>query len=120
LSLDNGWQSRRGELLKNSDQLVAILRQQQAGGADETGATLDPATIEKAYQGLRRQYDARQGGWGSAPKFPQPMALEFLLRYHHTTDDARALEMVAQTLESMARGGIGACSLDSGSVTSLP
>ncbi|MEA3339695.1 MAG: thioredoxin domain-containing protein, partial [Chloroflexota bacterium] len=43
---------------------------------------------------------------GAAPKFPQPMALEFLLRYHHTTNDPRALEMVTRTLDAMARGGM--------------
>lgn len=59
-----------------------------------------------AYQALRRQFDPHHGGWGSAPKFPQPMTLEFLLRYHHATGDAHALEMVAQTLTAMARGGI--------------
>jgi len=105
-AIADGWQSRRGELLKNSDQLIEILKEQQAGTAGETGAALDAATIVMVYQGLRRQFDARQGGWGSAPKFPQSMALEFLLRYHHPTDDGRALEMVTQTLESMARGGI--------------
>src|SRR5690606_12369910 len=55
---------------------------------------------------LSEHFDARHGGWGAAPKFPQPMALEFLLRYHDTTGDAQALAMVTQTLEAMARGGI--------------
>ena len=55
---------------------------------------------------MQQRFDATHGGWGDAPKFPQPMALEFLLRYHHSTGNADALEMVTRTLEAMARGGM--------------
>src|SRR5262249_42431344 len=51
-------------------------------------------------------YDARQGGFGGAPKFPPSMALEFLLRQHARTGDAGCLDMAAHTLEAMARGGM--------------
>ena len=46
------------------------------------------------------------GGWGDAPKFPQPMALEFLLRAHHTTGEPDVLKMVTRALEAMAYGGM--------------
>ena len=55
---------------------------------------------------MHRAFDHAHGGWGDGPKFPQPMALEFLLRYHATTGDPQALALVTQTLEAMARGGI--------------
>ncbi|WP_070195430.1 thioredoxin domain-containing protein, partial [Streptomyces oceani] len=66
-------------------------------GAEELGTAL---------YGLRREFDAEYGGFGGAPKFPPPMALEFLLRHHARTGSAEALEMVEVTCAAMARGGI--------------
>ena len=48
----------------------------------------------------------RHGGWGGAPKFPQPMTIEFLLREHVRTGDERPLAMARRTLDAMADGGI--------------
>ena len=55
---------------------------------------------------LQSDFDPRSGGFGTAPKFPPSMVLEFLLRHHARTGDAEALEMVRQTCEAMARGGM--------------
>ena len=65
-----------------------------------------PSVLDAAYQGLRAEFDARHGGLGRAPKFPQPMAFDFLLRYWRRRDVPEALQMVRQTLTRMARGGI--------------
>jgi uncharacterized protein YyaL (SSP411 family) len=62
--------------------------------------------MHSAFRAVQQGFDRANGGWGGAPKFPQPMVLEFLLRYHHSTGNAGALEMVTQTLEAMARGGM--------------
>ena len=51
-------------------------------------------------------FDTKNGGWGGAPKFPQPMVLDCLLRYHHRTGDEAALAAVEQSLQHMADGGI--------------
>ncbi|MBN1920361.1 MAG: thioredoxin domain-containing protein [Anaerolineae bacterium] len=104
-AITEAWNGRRNELLEGGERLTQALREQAAGAADEEGA-LSTATLEQAYHVLRRSFDATHGGWGSAPKFPQPMILEFLLRYHYSTGDPEALHMVTHTLESMARGGI--------------
>jgi len=56
--------------------------------------------------GLEGGFDARHGGWGGAPKFPQPMTIEFLLRLHVKSGDARPLAMARRTLDAMAAGGI--------------
>jgi hypothetical protein len=55
---------------------------------------------------LARQYDQSHGGFGSAPKFPPSMVLEFLLREHARTGEPRPLDMVIGTCEAMARGGM--------------
>jgi hypothetical protein len=66
----------------------------------------DPDLIAAAASELKRSHDPKHGGFGGAPKFPQPMALEFLLRHHHVTGDAESLAIVERTLDGMARGGV--------------
>jgi uncharacterized protein YyaL (SSP411 family) len=106
LAVTSAWQNRRQELVNSSKELVEIIERQSAISTNSTPETLDPGTLKAAFENLWQRFDRAHGGWGDAPKFPQPMALEFLLRYHHTTGDALALQMVTQTLEAMARGGM--------------
>ncbi|MBU1661266.1 MAG: thioredoxin domain-containing protein, partial [Chloroflexi bacterium] len=105
LSVSDAWQNHRQELISDGRQLVETIRHQ---GKIHQGpaAALNSATLESAFREIGQSFDHVHGGWGGAPKFPQPMTLEFLLRYHHTTGESRALEMVTQTLEAMARGGM--------------
>ena len=70
-----------------------------------TGA-LDESVLHSAYNQLATNFDYQNGGVGSAPKFPQAMTLEVLLRYHAHGHNDRALSMLELTLEKMARGGI--------------
>ena len=51
-------------------------------------------------------FDPVNGGWGGAPKFPQPMTIEFLLRRHVASGDPEPLEAMLRSLEAMAAGGI--------------
>jgi len=106
----DGWQNRRQELVESGQRLVAALEQQSTIGGSVGDLRpiedLNPATVESAFRYLLNRFDRVHGGWGDAPKFPQPMALEFLLRYHHLTGAPRALHMVSQTLEAMAHGGM--------------
>jgi uncharacterized protein YyaL (SSP411 family) len=68
--------------------------------------TLGPSLVERAYRALAQEYDARYGGFGGAPKFPQVMALDTVLRYWARTRTAFALEIVQNSFRAMARGGI--------------
>ena len=61
---------------------------------------------DRAVDGLRAQYDAAWGGFGSAPKFPHSMALDALLRTHARSGDADILQIVTNSLDAMASGGI--------------
>ena len=70
-----------------------------------TGA-LDESILHHAYNQLATNFDYQNGGVGSAPKFPQAMTLEILLRYYAHGHNDRALSMLDLTLEKMARGGI--------------
>ncbi|HET7676367.1 MAG TPA: thioredoxin domain-containing protein [Candidatus Limnocylindrales bacterium] len=67
---------------------------------------LDARALDQAMIGLERTFDARNGGWGGAPKFPAPMIVELLLRLHLRSGDGRPLAMARRTLDAMAAGGI--------------
>jgi uncharacterized protein YyaL (SSP411 family) len=98
------YRSRRGEVVEAGKQLLG---QMQQGERLRSSATLlTDGTLFSAYQALSGEFDAREGGMGRAPKFPQPMNWEFLLRFWKRTGNARALEMARLTLTKMARGGM--------------
>ena len=78
-----------------------------------TAATaINPMPLDSARQLLERSFDATDGGFGAAPKFPHPTNIERLLRHwarsqgNGGTGDRRALHMAVFTLEKMARGGL--------------
>ena len=62
--------------------------------------------LDAATAGIAASFDAANGGWGGAPKFPQPMTIEYLLRRHVATGDEHALAIALRSLEAMADGGI--------------
>jgi len=74
----------------------------------DTSEVVDREIYLRAYGVMENNFDQKNGGFGSYPKFPQPMVLEFLLRYYNTDKlgNARALDMVNATLNNMSRGGI--------------
>jgi uncharacterized protein YyaL (SSP411 family) len=106
LAVVDAWRNRRQELISGSARVVEAITPQSSAGADSQPEALQRDTIESAYRGLRQGFDHTRGGWGTAPKFPQPMAIEFLLRHHYQTGSDEALRMATQTLDAMARGGI--------------
>ena len=69
-------------------------------------AGLDPETAAAAASTLTSSFDRVNGGWGQAPKFPQPMALEFLLARYVSHGDEQARVVVEKSLDRMAAGGI--------------
>jgi uncharacterized protein len=98
------YRTRRGEVDHTAANLLESLEQSMAlqGPSD----SLDPSILDDAFGGLASRYDGRHGGFGGAPKFPQPMSLEVLLRHHARTGDEQSLRMVVHTLRQMARGGM--------------
>jgi uncharacterized protein YyaL (SSP411 family) len=105
-AIAKAWQDRRDELVQGGRQLAQALRAQAMVASATGSAALEPDTLHAAFHGLAQRFDGTHGGWGNAPKFPQPMVLEFLLRYHVVTGSQQALQMVTQTLDKMARGGM--------------
>ncbi len=97
------WTDRRDEVLSTSNRIVHALRTALVAGSPQS---LGPAELRQAADRLGEHYDHARGGYGSAPKFPPSMVLEFLLRHHARTGSAEALRQVTGTCEAMARGGI--------------
>jgi len=106
------WEGRRGDLLTSAEQIVGALDQIASESPDLPGflgslaGELGEGTLKTAYEQLSRSFDEQYGGFGTAPKFPTPHNLMFLLRYWRRTGDERALGMVEKTLHAMRRGGI--------------
>ncbi len=108
------WRERREDIRKQNAQLrdffAALEPPIRNEGIRTKPSTIDPRTsplvLRTLYTELERQYDARHGGFGGAPKFPHPTSLEFLLRYHARTQQPGAVEMLRHTLTAMAHGGI--------------
>jgi uncharacterized protein YyaL (SSP411 family) len=97
------WRDRRDEALRQGQALTrAIARQAEVPASDEP---LGEAVLRAAFDGLRRGFDETWGGIGGAPKFPQPMTWEFVLRCHlRGLPDAGT--MARRTLDRMAAGGM--------------
>ncbi|MFC8296711.1 thioredoxin domain-containing protein [Micromonospora orduensis] len=103
-SVTTAWKDQREEVLRQGAAVVEAI-----GGAQAVAgptAPLDAALLDAAAATLAGEYDATNGGFGGAPKFPPHMNLLFLLRQHQRTADPRSLEIVRHTAEAMARGGI--------------
>jgi len=96
------WKDDRAKLIKSSDQITAQL---SASGSD-AASSLQPVVLEQTFQRMQRSFDAQHGGFDGAPKFPRPVALEFLMRYGKDQDSPEALTMTGTTLKAMAAGGL--------------
>ena len=103
-SVADAWHGRREELLQSAVDILGELR--RTGLADTSAGNFSEALSERAYHSFLNSFDAKNGGFGGAPKFPAAMAMEFLLRYYNRTGDTKALEMVETTARKMANGGI--------------
>ncbi len=103
-SIAEAFRERRDELETSAQEMVTELKRLSV--VEASGGVLSTEMLDSAFTSFQRTFDAVNGGFGGAPKFPAAMSLEFLLRYHHRTGDDKALAMVEYTLEKMARGGI--------------
>jgi uncharacterized protein YyaL (SSP411 family) len=105
-AIDDAWRTERDGLVDRSEQITRLL------ATPSTASAILPSErdMEAAVDAVAATFDPSFGGFGRAPKFPQPSTLEFLLRYavlRPGTERARnALAMVVGTLDHLSRGGI--------------
>lgn len=104
LGVADTWQNQQNEVQQSAVDVTRIIQQaSDVGGKSEI---LDTELFTKAMYNLTQRFDQTWGGFGEAPKFPQPMVIEFLLREYVRSGDAYALEMAELTLQKMAHGGM--------------
>ncbi|MFW5735008.1 MAG: thioredoxin domain-containing protein [Oceanidesulfovibrio sp.] len=103
----DAWKTRRTEVEDSAGQITGHLRAFAAGDLSEKAEGLiGESEMEKAYTLLAQRYDSQWGGFGSAPKFPSPHVLLFLLRMWARHGKADGLDMVEKTLAAMRAGGM--------------
>ncbi len=96
-AIHEAWKHRRQEVLDSAAQIVAALA--DIGGVPERH---EKVNYRAAVQTVLDDFDAIHGGFGGAPKFPNPMVLDALL----VKGEPASLDVVQRTLDAMARGGI--------------
>ena len=104
--IQDAWVNNRDQLNTTSEQVMGFLEQSSTATLSAEAVSLDEALLAKAHAALRSSFDASQGGFGGAPKFPTPHKPRFLLRWALREKDTHAEEMVRTTLDKMAGGGI--------------
>ncbi|MCG6950571.1 MAG: thioredoxin domain-containing protein [Acidobacteria bacterium] len=97
------WRTDRDSIHGTSERIASALERTEGRA---TNGTLDRSTVDTAFSQFADRFDATNGGFGSAPKFPSPHNLVFLTRYWRRTGNQHALAMVAKTLERMRLGGV--------------
>ncbi|MDQ6831914.1 MAG: thioredoxin domain-containing protein [Chloroflexota bacterium] len=105
-SVATAYDEKQDDIARN----VAALRDHLHTGlqfaGQPSGETMTIAALDTAMEAIATEFDWVNGGFRGAPKFPQPMILDFLLRQHVRTGSAQALDMAERTLQKMARGGL--------------
>jgi uncharacterized protein len=103
-SVSDAYHADRGQVEVQAERVTEFVRQQVESSSPAD--SLSPGIMDDAFAALTRQFDQQHGGFGTAPKFPPAMALEFLLRYLLRTGEQDGRVMVDSTLVHMATGGI--------------
>jgi uncharacterized protein len=105
-AIDEAWRDRRDELLTQAGKLTAALARSGELPGAEGGAGMGVEVLDRAAAQLVAHYDGQFGGFGGAPKFPQAMSLDHLLRVSVRTGDGMARQVALGTLDAMAGGGM--------------
>jgi len=104
LTLANAWKTRRDEVLESAASVLAAIEHGETFSARADALSLE--LVAKLVGSAVGQFDPRNGGFGSQPKFPHPAALDLLIDVAARTGDEGAKEAATVTLRKMARGGI--------------
>jgi uncharacterized protein YyaL (SSP411 family) len=103
-SVADAYRNRRQEILGQAARLTKAL--QRTAYLTAQGGELGTELLDEAVQALDEYFDRDDGGFGSQPKFPQPMTLDFLMADYQRTRSLDTLYMTELTLEKMAKGGL--------------
>ncbi len=103
IGLANAWENDRSQIDEVGEKITAHLQHQNR---TEQGGLLIHEHFDAIAKSMTDSYDWGYGGWGSAPKFPQAMALEFLLQHAALTHQPEHHKLITHCLHAMSRGGM--------------
>ncbi len=101
-TVKGSWKNQQAAARQAAGSLRDVLR----NAGPQPGGPLDDVVLRRAAVHLTQLFDATHGGFGKAPKFPQPQIVQFLLRYYARTGDQAARHMALFTLRRMGQGAI--------------
>ncbi|HLA47208.1 MAG TPA: DUF255 domain-containing protein, partial [Thermoplasmata archaeon] len=104
LAVAEHYEKERAEAIRTADSLHQALTERRGLHLHEAGVNED--LIREALLGLKGQFDPVNGGFGTAPKFPHPGTIEFLLSRFHRTKEDWIRNVITRTLMGMAKGGV--------------
>ena len=96
------WDTEREKLIQSAENITDMLKNTESVKGNKVNGDI----VETAAEMLRKSYDSIHGGFGSAPKFPMPHELMFLMYYAKINSDETAQKMSEKTLLQMRKGGI--------------
>lgn len=104
VSIANAYREKHGEVIEQAQMLTSAIAQAEsfAGRSGNVSAAVIDAIAESAL----KMFDERHGGFGSAPKFPHPAALDLVMEHYARSGNEELLRVFSSTLEHMARGGV--------------
>jgi uncharacterized protein YyaL (SSP411 family) len=105
-AVDEAWRDRRDGLLEQAGKLTNALERIGSLGTTGDASAPSPEILARAYDATRAQYDPQFGGFGPAPKFPQAMTLDFLLRTYVRNQAPETLDIARTSFDAMAAGGM--------------
>src|SRR5271166_3543297 len=103
-TMADAWRNRRDEALESAGSVMAAIESNESFSG--RGGELTLALVDKIAESALKQFDARNGGFGSQPKFPHPAVLDLLLEVAMNRGNERARDAFCTTLEKMAHGGV--------------
>jgi len=104
LTMAEVWHDRREEALESAGSVMAAVEQNE--NFSGRGGELNLALVDKISEAILKQFDPRNGGFGSQPKFPHPAALDLLLEVATRTGNEKARDAALITLTKMSKGGV--------------
>ena len=103
LSIAQAYREKHGDVIEQASMVEsAIARAESYAGGGKVSATVIDAIVESAH----KMFDETNGGFGGAPKFPHPAALDLLMEQYTRTGDEALRHIFVHTLQKMARGGV--------------
>jgi len=104
VAIADAYRERRDEVLKSAEEAMGVLN--NAENFARHRAEFSPRLVGVMVQSAMPIFDEKNGGFGSAPKFPHPASLDLLMDWYARTHEERVATVVTTTLTKMARGGV--------------